>query len=97
MGNGKKVEVEVIKKFRLLLKTEFYLYLDETFIFLSFKQNLISSSALDKSGFTCSFGNWNFSLFHDSKLVGSSSLLGNNNIYILDTIASFNEFLQFST
>ena len=37
MGNGKKVEVEVIKKFRLLLKTKFYLDLDETFIVLSLR------------------------------------------------------------
>ena len=33
VGNGKSVKVEVIGKFRLLLKTDFYLDLNETFIY----------------------------------------------------------------
>ena len=58
---------------------------------------MISISALDKSGYSCSFGNEKFSLFHDSKLVSSGSLSGYDNLYLLDTIASFNESLQLST
>jgi transposase InsO family protein len=97
VGDGKTVEVEAIGKFRLLLKTGFYLDLDETFIVPSFRRNLISISALDKSGYSCSFGNGIFSLFHDSKLVGSGSLSGYDNLYLIDTIASFNESLHVST
>ena len=52
VANGKKVEVEVIGKFKLLLETEFYLFLNEIFIVLFFRRNLISISTLDKFGFT---------------------------------------------
>ena len=61
------------------------------FVVSSFRWNLISISDLDKYGYSCSFGNRKFDLFHDSKLVGSGSLSSNNNLYMLDTIASFNE------
>ena len=97
VGDGKTVEVEAIGKFRLLLKTGLYLDLNETFIVPSFRRNLISISALDKSGYSCSFGNGKFSLFYDSKLSGSGSLSGYDNLYLIDTIASFNESLQLST
>lgn len=59
--------------------------LDE-FIVPSFTRNLISIPTLDKSCFTCSFGNGKFSSFYDSKLVGSDSLLGNDNLYMFDAI-----------
>lgn len=36
-------------------------------------------------------------MFHNSKLVGSDSLSDNNNVYMIDTITSFNEFVQLST
>ena len=64
-GDGKKVEVKVIGKFKLLLETIFYLNLDETFVVLFFKQSLISIFTLDKYGYSYSFGNEKFSLFHD--------------------------------
>ena len=48
MGDGKKVEVEAIAKFRLLLKSRFYFDLDKTFVVLSFRRNFIYVSALDK-------------------------------------------------
>ena len=35
-------------------------------------------------------------MFHDSKLVDSGSFSSDDNLYILDTIASFNESMQFS-
>ena len=57
VGDGKTVEVKAIENFRLLLKTIFYLDLDETFVVVTFKRNLISISSLDKFGFSCSFGN----------------------------------------
>ena len=62
-----------------------------------FRRNLTSISTLDKSGFSSSFGNEKFNLFNYSKLIGSSSLSGDDNLYMLDTIASFNESLQLST
>ena len=97
VGDGKTVQVEAIGKFRLLLKTGFYLDLDETFIVPSFRRNLISISTLDKYGYSCSFGNGNFSLFLDSKLIGSGPLLHNDNLYTIDIIASYNESLHVST
>ena len=97
VGNDKTVKVEVIGKFILLLKTSFYLDLDETFIVTFFRQNLFSFSTLDKLGYSCSFGNNKFSLFHDSKRVDTGSLSEYDNLYLLDTIASFNEPLQLST
>lgn len=97
VGDGKTVHVEAIGKFKLLLKTEFYLDLNETFIVLSFRRNVISISALDKSSYSCSFGNEKFNLFHDSKLASSGSLPGYDNLYLIDTIASFNESLHLST
>ena len=93
VGDDKKIEVEAIENFRLLLMTRFYLDLDETFIVSSFRWNLISISTLDKYGYFCSFRNEKFILFHDSKLVGSNSLSGDDNLYMLGTIASFNESL----
>ena len=83
--------------FRLLLRTIFYLDLNETFIVPPFRQSLISIFALDKYKFSCSFGNSKFFLFQDSKLVGTGSLSGYNNLYLLDTIASFKESLHIST
>ena len=57
VGDGKTIEVKAIENFRLLLKTIFYLDLDETFVVTTFKRNLISISSLDKFGSSCSFGN----------------------------------------
>ena len=94
MGDSKLVEVEAIGTFRLLLKTCYYLDLNETFIVLSFRWNLISISTLDKFGYSYSFGNNKFSLFSDSKMVGTGSLSLYNNLYLLDTIALFNESLH---
>ena len=47
-------------------------------------------SILDKYGFSCSFGNRKFSMFHDLKLVGFGSLSEDDNFYMLDIIALFN-------
>ena len=97
IGDGKSVEVKAIGMFILLLRTRFYLELNETFIVLSFRRNLISNFALDKFGYSCSFGNSKFSIFQDSKLVGTSSLSVYDNLYLLDTITSFNKSLHIST
>ena len=97
VGDGKKVKVEAIKTFRLFLKSGTYLNLNETYVVPSFRRNLVSISILDKFGYTCSFGNNKFSLFQNSNLVGTCSLSYVDNLYMLDTIASYHETLQLST
>ena len=94
VGDGNRIEVEAIGTFRLLLKSGTYLELKETFIVPSFRRNLISVSILDKFGYSCSFGNNKFSLFCNSTLVGSGSLSGNDNLYLLHTVTSYNESLH---
>ena len=91
VGDGKLVEVEAIGHFRLLLKTEIYLDLKETFIVPSFRRNLVSIYVMDKLGYTCSFGNSRFSLYLNSNIVGTGSLSGFDNLYLLDIIASYYE------
>ena len=95
MGDGKKDAVEAIGTFRLQLKTGFYLDLFETFVVPSFRWNLISISSLDKFGFSCSFGNNKVSLYQNSNMVGSGSLI--DNLYMLDVVSSYNEILQISS
>ena len=77
VGSDKRVVVEAIRTFRLELKTGFYLDLLETFVLPSFRQNLISISSLDKFDFSCSFENNKISLYQNSNLIGSGSLIGN--------------------
>ena len=52
---------------------------------------------MDKFGYCCSFGNEKFSLFHNSNLFSTGSLSYYDNLYLLDTIASFNESLHLNT
>ena len=74
-GNGKKAQVQAIGTFQLMLDSGFILILENTFIVPSFRRNLISVSCLDKSGYLCSFGNETFSLFQNSKVIGTGSLI----------------------
>ena len=97
VGDGKKVKVEAIRTFRLLLNYGTYLDLNETYVVPSFQRNLVSISILDKFGYTCSFGNNKFSLFQNSNLVGTGSLSYVDNLYMLDNVASYHESLQLST
>jgi len=90
----KSIEVEAIWHFRLLLGTGLYLDLKDTFIIPSFRRNLISVSLLDKFGYHCSFGNNQFSLSLNSNIVGTGSLSIYDNLYLFDTIASYNETLH---
>ena len=97
VGDDKKVEVEAIGTFRLLLKSSTYLDLNETFVVPSFRRNLVSISVFEKFGYSCSFGNNKFSLFQNSNLVGNGSLSYIDNLYMLDKVASYHETLQLST
>ena len=92
VGDGKKIAMEAIETLKLQLKTGFYLDLFETFVVPSFRWNLISISSLDKFGFSCSFGNNKVSLYQNSNMVGSGSLI--DNFYMLDVNCSYNEILQ---
>ena len=89
-------KVEAIGTFRLLLKTGVYLDLKKTYIVPSFRRNLISIFVLDKSGYYCSFGNLKFRLSLNSNVIGTGSLFVHDNLYLLDTVASFYETLYTS-
>jgi GAG-pre-integrase domain len=97
VGDDNKAKVEAIGHFRLLLKTGLYLDLYDTFIVSSFRRNLISISALDKLGFSCSFGDGKFGLYRHSNMVASVFLSVMDNLYALDTIASYKETLNNET
>ena len=97
VGDGNPVEVEAIGTFRLLLRTGFYLDLIETRVVPSLRRNLVSVPILDISGYCCSFRNGKVILYQNSNLVGSGPLLRYDNLYLLDTIASFNGSLHVST
>lgn len=64
----------------------------ETFVLPSIRRNLISISILDKSGYTCSFGNNKFSLSYDSNVVGYDSL--NDNLDMFDIKYPYNKIMQ---
>ena len=96
VGNGKTAKVEAIGTFRLLLKTGVYLELKETFVVPSFRRNLNSISILDRFGYYCSFGNSKFGLSLNSNVIGTGSLYVHGNLYLLETISSFNETLYTS-
>jgi len=87
--------MHAIGTFRLQLKTGFYLDLFETFVVPSFRRNLISISILDKFGFSCSFRNNKVSLYKNSNMAGSGSLI--DNLYMLNVVSSYNEILQISS
>jgi len=75
VGDVKSVEVETIAHFRLLLGTEYYLDLIDTFIVPSFRQNFVFVFVLDKSDYSCSFGNNKFVLYKNSNIIGTGSLI----------------------
>jgi len=87
--------VEAIRHFRLLLLcTGFYLSLKDTFVVPSFRPNLVSDSYMDKLGYLCSFGNNVPSLYFNSNVVGTSSLLAHDNLYMFEIVAFYNESLN---
>jgi GAG-pre-integrase domain len=97
VGDDNKAEVEVIGHFRLLMKISLYLDLYDTFVVPSFRRNLISIPALDKLGFSCSFGDGKFGLYRHSNMVASGFLSVMDNLCALDTTASYNETLNNET
>ena len=71
VGDGKSMEVKVVGHFRLLLCIGFYLDLKDTFVVPSFRQNFISIACLDKSRYSCSFGNNQVNLSLNLKVIGT--------------------------
>jgi hypothetical protein len=94
IGDGNKTEVKVIGHFRLFLKISLYLDLFDTFIVSSFRWNLIFIFALDKLGFSCSFGDEKIGLYRHSNMIASDFLSVIDNFYVLDTITFYNETLN---
>ncbi|KAH9686891.1 hypothetical protein KPL70_014557 [Citrus sinensis] len=97
VGDDKTVEVEAIGHFRLLMKIGCYFDLLYTFVVSSFRRNLIPVSVLDKSGYSCSFVNRQFSLSINSNVIGTDLLNAYDNLYLLETVSSYNENLHFSS
>ena len=77
LGNGTRVEIEAIDTLRLILDSGFIMYLVDTTYVPVFTRNLISIPKLDSYGYGLKFGNNGVSLFYNSYLVSSSTLLGN--------------------
>ena len=90
----KKECTKVIRHFRLSLGVGFYLNLKDTFLVLSFRQNLFLVSLLDKFGYSCSFGNNQFYLSLNSNIIDTSFLKAYDNLYMLEKIVSYNETLH---
>jgi hypothetical protein len=97
VGDYNKADIKVIGHFTLLLKINLYLDLFDTFVVSSFRRNLISIFALDKLGFSCSFGDGKFNLYRHSNMVAYGFLSIMDNLYVLETIASYNEILNNET
>jgi len=83
--------VEAIGNFRLSLCIGLYFDLKGTLVVPSLRRNLVSISYLDKLGYLCLFGNNVFRLSFNLDIVGTGSLLTYDNLYLLDTVASYGE------
>ena len=79
------------RTFIIIIMYWFYLDLKDTFVVLSFRQNLVSLSYLDKLSYLCSFGNNVFRFSVNSDIVGTGSLSVNDNLYLLDIVPSCDE------
>lgn len=85
---GKSVAVQAIWHFRILLSTGFYLDLKDTFIVPSFRLKFGFNFFVGQTSFSCSFGNYIFTLSLNSSNVGTGCLNALDNLYMLDTIVS---------
>ena len=88
------VRVERYEIFRLLLDIGHFIYLIDTFVVPTFKRNLVFVSTLDKFGYTCTFGKRKVSIKYEDNIIGTGSLSHNNNLYLLNIVASSNLVLH---
>ena len=72
MGNHMMAEIEDIGSYHLVLDIGYHLDLFKTFYVPSISRNLVSLLKLDIYGFDFTFGHGCFSLYKNSKHVGSS-------------------------
>ena len=86
MGNRNKVPVKGIGTYRLVLDTRHYLDLFQTLYVPTFSRNLVSLPKLDVAGFVFKFGSGSFSLFKNSKLIGSGILCDGLYKFKLDNV-----------
>ena len=86
MGNRNKVPVKGIGTYRLVLDTGHYLDLFQTLYVPTFSCNLVSLPKLDVAGFVFKFGSGSFSLFKNSKLIGSGTLCDGLYEFKLDNV-----------
>ena len=86
VGNGNKATVKAIGLFRLQLDSGCILDLQETFVVLLFRRNLISISCMDKCGYYCSFRNGMVIFYLNSSVIGIGSLI--DKLYKLNIKAS---------
>ena len=86
MGNRNKVPVKGIGTYRLVLDTGHYLDLFKTLYVPTFSRNLVSLPKLDVAGFVFKFGSGSFSLFKNSKLIGSGILCDGLYKFKLDNV-----------
>ena len=89
--------LKAIGHFRCLLGNGYYSDLIDTFVEPSFRRNLVSVSILDKSDYSCSFGNNKFVLSINSNIFAIGSLICYDNLYLLKTITSYQETLNVSS
>jgi len=94
MGNRVKVLVEVVGTYRLILDTEFYLDMMNTFYVPSISRNLVSLSKLDVAGYSFNFGNGCFNLYKSTCLIGFDTLY--DGLYKLNLDNSYVEILMTS-
>ena len=91
MGNRMKAEIEGIGTYHLVLDTGYHLDLFKTLYVPSISRNLVSLPKLDVCGFDFTFGHGCFSLFKNSKPVGSGILV--DGLYKLKLDDKFTESL----
>ncbi|KAL8151225.1 hypothetical protein V2J09_021033 [Rumex salicifolius] len=84
--------MEAIGHFRLLLKIVCYLDFVDIFVSPTFKQNLVSTSSLDKSGYFYGFGNGKLSISLGLNVIETGILI--DRLYILEIIAFHNEIMH---
>ena len=82
-SNDISARVEGVGMFRLLLNTGHFVDLIDTFVVPTFRRNLVSVSTLDKSSYTCTFGNRKVSIKYEDNVIGTGTLLQDINLYML--------------
>jgi hypothetical protein len=95
-GNKLFSQVEAVGTFRLILKSEYVLDLDNVFFIPHFSRNLISVSKLDIIGYRFLFINSTFSIFKGENFIGGGIKV--DSLFKIDLDPNFeNNYLSFHT